>query len=159
MSNDPKRKTHKHRHREETDTSFASIIKNAITGSLTAILASAILALILSAVCMVFKDPSSIITPIGLLILYFSSAIGGAASAYKLRSDKTASIAAGCLCGLTVFVIFGICSTALDLVLSNTQSFFGLGWSLVLRAVSILSSFLGAYIISTKRSKSRHKRK
>ena len=143
--------------REASGTHFSSVSGSAFRGVLFSLLCLIILSLLSSVFCLYHNDPASITFPIGLSLMYLSSAIGGILSARRFTADKGSALFSGTLCGFFIFVITGIFSVIMTLG--------GIGGNkirlpivLLLRSLCIISAFLGAYIVSGK-EKTRYKRK
>lgn len=153
-------KRRKHAPRSDSgDVSFFDLMKNGAVGAGFALASVIVLSLVSSALCLLYSDPSALTMYAGIAILYISSIAGGVISAIKFRGDKSAAIVSGILCGFIILVSFGIISTFLSLAGGDFSHSVKLIPSILLRALCIPASILGAYMGSRKKSPRRKRRK
>ena len=154
-----KKKRRNYSHKSEAATSgFSSVSRPAFKGFLISLLCIAVLSLLCSAFCLYSKDPSSITLPVGLAVLYISSAVGGFISSRGLSGDKGYELVAGVFCGFFIFVSTGIFSCILS-SFSIEKTGISLSLSLLLRSLCILAAFCGAYMGARKKKKRIRRRK
>ena len=153
-----KKKRRNYSHNSEAATSgFSSVSRPAFKGFLISLLCIAVLSLLCSAFCLYSKDPSSITLPVGLAVLYISSAVGGLISSRALSGDRGYALASGVLCGFFIFVSTGIFSCIMSSI-NIEKTGISIPLSLLLRALCIFTAFCGAYI-GTRKKKRRIRRK
>ena len=154
-----KKKRRNYSHKSEAATSgFSSVSRPAFKGFLISLLCIAILSLLCSAFCLYSKDPSSITLPVGLAVLYVSSAVGGLISSHALHGDKSFAPVSGVLCGFFIFVATGIFSCIMS-SFNIEKTGISLPLSLLLRSLCIFAAFCGAYMGVKKKKKRIRRRK
>ena len=141
-----------------TESDFLTVTKETLVGLLSSAISVIVLTLITSALCMLSPDPSKLTAAAGIVILYVSAIVGGFASAYGLRKNKKASSFGAILCGILLFTVTGLISTALRLFMPEASSDTNIFLNVLLRALIIPMSLLGGYLCIKKPQK-RQKRK
>ena len=153
------RKKRKKRTDDSRDAGFEAIARGAVTGSAGAVGAMLVLALLATALCMLSPDPLGLSLPVGMSVLYVSSALGGCISSMRLRGNIPAALTASAFCGFTVFILTGICSV-LQGILSPEQSHgFGIGISLLLRFLAMAAAVISSYLFCKTKSKATTRRR
>ncbi len=160
--NSKKAKKRKPRQSEAQAAGFEAVAMGALIGSGGALVCMLALALISAALCMLSPDPASLSMPIGLAILYISSALGGALSSKSFKGELSSALTASGMCGFVLFVLTGICSVLQGLLAPEASHGFGLPTATLLRvlavAVSMLSACIFCKVRQKKRKAYRHKR-
>ncbi len=156
--NSKKRKKRQGRQSEAQSLGFEAVAQGTVVGSGSAVICMSALALVSTALCMMSPDPASLSLPVGLSILYISSAVGGFVSSLKLKREPSAALTAAALCGFTVFVLTGICSTLQAILSPESSHGIGIWVALVLRLLAIAPSMLASYV-SCKAKPQKHRRR
>ena len=147
-----KKKNNRRTLSEGNENSFPELLKNSSIGAGIGLIAAVLFLFIGTGVCYVSNDPTALITPVGVAVLYLSAFIGGMIAK---RLNKTSALFCGGICGclLTVFFWF------LTLFFNHTDSdIFSFPLSLVLRGLTILVSILGAVIGTGRKKVSKRRR-
>ena len=148
-----KRKKRTHSHKSEAPSSgFSSISRSAFKGLLICLLCIAVLSLLCSVFCLYSNDPSSITLPIGISILYVSSAVGGICASRAHSDDKSYALVSGIFCGFFIFIATGIFS-GITSSFGVEKSDLSVFLSLLLRSLCIFAAFFGAYIGTIKKKR------
>ncbi len=140
------------------EVSFGDIAAASGISAGLSLVGALVASLIASALCLLSSDPLSLVTPVGLVILYISSAACGFFAAYPLRRDRSAANVSALLSGLLLFLILGIFSTATKLIFSGSPSFFSALVALALRGVSVICALIASFMAVKPRQKP-HRRK
>ena len=139
----------KHRSAENTDL-FSVLLKNAALGTGISLLCAVAMMLLGSLICSRSKDPLSMIVPMGLVILYLSSLVGGIVT---VRRHGEKALLCGALCGLFLLILFWL--TSLFFQGDGAFSFFP---TFLFRLLTVVFSILGAFL-GQKRATHRPRRK
>ena len=126
---------------------FTTVLKCSLWGLLVTFISGIILISVLSAAALASPDPLDLITPLSLVALFPSAFVGGFVTAKKV---KDAPVMCGIICGGFATV----CAMLLSVVLKDlSSSGFELWQSLLLHALVIVFSVLGALAGNVKRVK------
>ncbi|MBR3686428.1 MAG: TIGR04086 family membrane protein [Clostridia bacterium] len=132
---------------------FTTVLKCSLWGLLATFISGLILISALSAAALASPDPSGLITPLSLIALFPSAFIGGFVTAKKVKD-------APALCGIICGGFATACAMLLSIVLKGlSSSSFELWQSLLLHALVIVFSVLGALAGNVKRVAKRGKRR
>ena len=156
-----RKNTNKRRQRtgEGGKADFNSVVRAALMGIGVEVAAMLILSLVAAGLCMISPDPASLTLPVGIVIFFLSSLLGGAVSAAYLSRDKTAAVVSGGVCGFSLMIITGIGALIQGLLVPEYTHGVGSLWSVLLRSAALPLSALSAFIAVNKRKKpKRHRR-
>ena len=149
------KKRHYHQPRsEKAEIGFKTLMKSAVMGALISIIFTILLSLLASGLSLLYRDPASIAFPLGIVSLYVAAFIGGVVSAKGVSRDRSLATGATVLCGFALFIFWGIASVSASALGFGIVK--NLPLSLLLRALCIACSVLGAYIC---RNRNRVKRR
>lgn len=154
----------KNRHRarrtaEEVSVGFNDVVKNSFLGVLSALISMAVLVLAASAVCMLTRDPASFTLPLGIAAFLISAAVGGFVASRGLLRDKTAAVISGIICGFALMIFTGIGAVLQNLLASESTHGLSALVAVLIRALAIPMSLLGACIDKKKRTGRRKTRR
>lgn len=132
---------------------FTTALKCSLWGILATFISGLIFISALSAAALASPDPLSLITPLSLIALFPSAFIGGFVTAKKVKD-------APALCGIICGGFSTVCAMLFSIVLKGlSSSNFELWQSLLLHALVIVFSVLGALAGNVKRVAKRGKRR
>ena len=154
-----KKSRHARRSSDENGAGFGKIAKHALIGSATSCLCALCLSFLASSLCMLFRDPASAVTPLGIAVCYVSASAGGFLCGGRLKSELGASLLGGFLCGVSFSVILGILSVIFKVPTSAYSSNMPTALSVVLRLLCVPCAVLGSYLKTEKSSKKRKRRR
>lgn len=132
---------------------FTAVLKASVWGIGATFMSGIVLISILSAVALTSPDPLGLITPLSLIALFPSAFIGGFVTAKKVKD-------APALCGIICGGFSTVCAMLFSIVLKElSSSNFELWQSLLLHALVMVFSVLGALAGNVKRVSKRGKRR
>ncbi|MBE6684164.1 MAG: TIGR04086 family membrane protein [Ruminococcaceae bacterium] len=132
---------------------FTSVLKCSLWGLLVTFISGIILISVLSAAALASPDPLSLISSLSLIALFPSAFIGGFVTAKRVKD-------APALCGIICGGLSTVCAMLFSIVLKGiSSSNFELWQSLLLHALVIVFSVLGALAGNVKRVAKRGKRR
>lgn len=126
---------------------FTTVLKCSLWGLLATFISGLVLISALSAAALASPDPLGLITPMSLIALFPSAFIGGFVTVKKVKD-------APMLCGIVCGGFATVCAMLFSIVLRGLESSgFELWQSLLLHALVIIFSVLGALAGNVKRVK------
>ena len=144
---------------EQGSVGFNDVAKNSFLGVLSALITMAALSVASAAVCMLTNDPAAFTLPVGIAVFLVSSAVGGFVSARRLSRDKTAAVISGVICGFALMLFTGIGAVLQNLLASEATHGLHIAVAVLIRALAIPMSALGACIDKNKRAVRRRTRR
>lgn len=147
----------KHLHRSSDDgVGFAEVIRGAFIGTGAAIVSMLLMAVISSGLCMLSPDPAALTLPVGIVIFFISSAIGGVISAQGLSRDRTAALFSGLACGFCIMIFLGVGALVQNVLASDSAHNVGRLTAFLIRGSSVPLS--AAFACFAAKSPKRRKR-
>ena len=146
-------KRKKRKHSSQNQDSFAFLLKSSALGFAAAMICAAISLLIGGAICYCAPDPNKYIIPVGIVAIYLSAAIGGFVACRLQGGD---ALLCGGVCGALLMLTFLFFTLFFE---NDGKDAFSTGISLILRAMVIAVSILGAFIGSRQKRTPRRRRK
>ncbi len=132
---------------------FTAVLKSSLWGMLATFISGLILISVLSAAALASPDPLALITPLALVALFPSAFVGGFVTAKGVKD-------APALCGIICGGLITLCGVLLSIILKDlASSELELWQALLLHALVVTFSVLGAFAGNVKRAKNKFRKR
>lgn len=137
---------------ESGGSEFPALVKSALLGTAIALGGALALLLLGARLCLQAENPLALARPVGTALLYLCAAAAGLLTAKRQKKQAL-------LCGLTAGVLVAVFFWALTLLLRDEgETALSLSASLLLRALLLPVSCLGAFLGVKKKAPRRRRR-
>jgi len=151
MSHETRKPSRKKRRTPADNDLFSVLLKNAAIGTGTSLLCGIALIFLGTVLAWRSNDPTTMVLPLGLGILYLCALIGGIVT-IRLHGEK--ALLCGALCGALLFVLFWVIS-----LFFKGDASFSAPLSLLLRFLTVFFSIIGAFLGQKRTKRSPHRKR